>query len=149
LRRFADLARGRIHLLLLQTGKVVMRRRLVLLLGTVGLTITSSTLTNAAEIAVCQLVAKPASFDHQNVTLQGSVAALRETTSRAGNDYTTFKLQDPTTSSCAVSIFTWGHPTLTNGDHVRVDGVFETEHHQGRYTFYNEVEATKVAPVSR
>jgi hypothetical protein len=59
----------------------------------------------------------------------------------------TFKLQGP--SGCgAVDIFTWGHPTpLTNGDHVRVDGVFETEHHQGHYTFYNEVQATKVMPV--
>jgi hypothetical protein len=142
LRPFADLARGRIHLLL-QTGKVTMHKGLVLLLGTVGLTITSSTLSNAAEIAVCQLMAKPAIFDHQNVTLQGSVEALKETTSRAGNDYTTFKLQDQT---CAVTVFTWGHPTLANNDHVRVDGVFETEHHQGRYTFYNEVEATKVTP---
>ena len=32
---------------------------------------------------------------------------------------------------------------------VRVDGVFETEHHQGRYTFHNEVEATKVTSVPR
>ena len=38
----------------------------------------------------------------------------------------------------------WGHPTLKVGDQVRVDGVFETEHHQGHYTFYNEVQATKV-----
>ena len=36
-----------------------------------------------------------------------------------------------------------------NGDQVRVDGVFETEHHQGRYTFHNEVEATKVTSVPR
>ena len=101
---------------------------------------------NAGEVGVCSLTGSRVSFDHQSVTLQGTVAALRETTSRAGNDYTTFKLQD---GGCDVNIFTWGHPTLTNGDHVRVEGVFETEHHQGRYTFYNEVEATKVAPVSR
>jgi len=30
-----------------------------------------------------------------------------------------------------------------------VEGLFETEHHQGRYTFYNEVQATKVVPVSQ
>lgn len=117
-----------------------------------GLTAAALTLwsgiTNAAEATICQLVAKPASFDHQNVTVQGSVAALRETTSRAGNDYTTFKLQDQG-GSCAISIFTCGHPALSNNDHVRVDGVFETEHHQGRYTFYNEVEATKVTPLPR
>jgi hypothetical protein len=103
---------------------------------------------NAAEVNVCEIVAKPASFDHETVTLQGTATAIKETTSRRGNDYTTFKLQGP--SGCgAVDIFTWGHPTLTNGDHVRVDGVFETEHHQGHYTFYNEVQATKVMPVAQ
>jgi hypothetical protein len=32
----------------------------------------------------------------------------RETTSRAGNNYTTFKLEDQS-GSCAVNIFIWGH----------------------------------------
>lgn len=103
----------------------------------------SFTIASAAEIGVCSLVAKPASFDHQTVTLNGTVTALKETTSRRGDDYATFKLQD--LSWCgAVNIFTWGHPTLNTGDRVRVDGVFETEHHQGHY---NEVEATKVTVV--
>jgi len=104
---------------------------------------------NASEVGVCSLATNRASFDHQNITLQGMVIGVKETTSRRGNDYTTFKLQDSTNGSCTVNIFTWGHPTLTNGDHVQVEGVFETEHHQGQYTFYNEVEATKVAPVPR
>ena len=103
---------------------------------------------NAADVPICSIIAKPTSFDHQNVSLQGTIAGLKETTSRKGNDYTTFKLQDP--SGCgALNIFTWGHPTLTNGDRVRVVGIFETEHHQGQYTFYNEVEATKVSPLSQ
>ncbi len=102
----------------------------------------------AAEIDICSIVKNPKGFDHQNVTLQGAAEGVRETTSHRGNDYTTFKLQDP--SGCGtVSIFTWGHPTLANGDHVRVDGVFEIEHHQGRYMFYNEVEATKVTTLPK
>jgi hypothetical protein len=106
----------------------------------------SFTIASAAEVGVCSIVAKPASFDHQTVTLNGKVTTLKETASRRGNDYTTFKLHDP--SGCgAVNIFTWGHSTLNNGDQVRVDGVFETEHHQGHYTFYNEIEATKVTVV--
>jgi hypothetical protein len=103
---------------------------------------------SAAEVGVCAIVAKPADFNHQTVTLQGTATALKETTSHRGNDYTTFKIQDP--SGCgAVSVFTWGHAAMSNGDHVRVEGVFETEHHQGRYTFYNEIEATKVTSVPR
>jgi hypothetical protein len=97
----------------------------------------------SADVGVCSIVTKPTSFDHQSISLQGTVASLKETTSRKGNDYTTFKLQDA--SGCgSLNIFSWGHPSLSNGDHVRVEGIFETEHHQGQYTFYNEVEATTV-----
>jgi uncharacterized protein YdeI (BOF family) len=105
-----------------------------------------TSVATGADITVCSIAANRTSFDHQNVSLQGAVVSLRETTSRAGNDFTTFKLQD---GGCDVNIFIWGHPALTNGDHVRVEGVFETEHHQGRYTFYNEVEATKASPAPR
>ena len=129
-------------------GELIQEKRLILPAGIMALVLLWSAVSNAAEVAICQLVAKPANFDHENVTLQGGVAGLKETTSRAGNDYATFKLQDQG-GSCAVSVFTWGHPALTNNDHVRVEGVFEIEHHQGRYTFYNEVQATKVIPVPR
>src|SRR6516165_3803015 len=101
---------------------------------------------HAADVSIHSIVTDPASFDHQIVTLQGTAIAVKETTSQRGNDYTTFKLQDGGES---VSIFTWGHPPLGNGDRVQVEGVFEREHHQGRYTFYNEVEATKVSPSPR
>src|SRR5262252_11219551 len=89
--------------------------------------------TTAAEVTVHAVVVNPKSFDHQTLTLQGTAAAVKETTSHRGNAYTTFKLQDPS-SSDSISIFTWGHPPLTNGDHVRVDGTFETVHRQGQYT---------------
>lgn len=104
------------------------------------MTIAASVNCNAAD-TVCAVVTNRADFDHKSVTLQGAANMVRETTSRRGNDYTTFKLQD---GGCEVSVFTWGHPTLKNGDHVCVDGVFKTEHHEGRYTFYNEIEAAKV-----
>jgi hypothetical protein len=114
--------------------------------GVVIFELLTSLPTGAAEGGVCAIITNPPSFDHKTVSLRGAVTALKETTSRRGNDYTTFKLQDP--SGCgALNIFTWGHPALSNGDQVRVDGTFETEHHQGRYTFYNEVQATKVTAV--
>jgi hypothetical protein len=125
-----------------------MRATLLPTLSPLVLLLLAVAVCNAADTAVCSVIAKPASFDHQNVSLEGTVAGLKETTSRKGNDYSTFKLQDP--SGCgALSVFTWGHPTVSNGDPVRVEGVFETEHHQGQYTFYNELEATKISTVSR
>jgi hypothetical protein len=130
----------------LEDGSMLPRKLLQLAVATTLLSCVA--VAKAAEVGICAIIAKPVSFDHQTVTLQGTATALKETTSHRGNDYTTFKLQD--SSGCgAVNIFTWGHPTSSNGDHVRVDGVFETEHHQGRYTFYNEVEATKVTSVPR
>ena len=94
------------------------------------------------------LVTKPANFDRQAVTFQGTATAVKKTTSRQGNDYTLFKLQGP--RDCGtVDVFMWGHPKLGNGDHVRVEGVFESVHHQDRSVFYNQVEATKVVPVPK
>jgi hypothetical protein len=101
-----------------------------------------SVATDAAEVSICSIIGDPASFDHHAITLQGTVNELKETTSRRGNDYTTFKLQDP--SGCGVMTFSWGHLVLKNGDHVCVDGLFETEHHNGPYVFYNEFGAKKV-----
>lgn len=125
-----------------------MQRRNIGLIGgaaTLAL-LASAAVPNAAEVGVCSLVAKPANFDRQAVTLRGTATAVKETTSRQGNNYTLFKLQDP--GGCgAVNIFMWGHPKLSNGNHVSVEGVFETVHHQDRSIFYNQVEATKLTPV--
>jgi hypothetical protein len=109
----------------------------------IGLVLSTPATCAAADEAICSIEKKPQEFDHKSITLKGTPVNVKETTSRRGNDYTTFKLQDA--AGCAVSIFTWGHPTLTTCDQVSVEGVFETEHHQGRYTFYNEIQATKVA----
>jgi hypothetical protein len=102
---------------------------------------------NAADVSVHAIVTNPGDFNHQPVTVRGLIEGLKETTSRLGNDYTTFRLHD-LNSSEALNIFTWGHPALANSEAVQVQGVFEVEHHQGSYTFYNELEATSVAPLS-
>ena len=115
-----------------------------LLLLVVGLALFAPVPIEAREAAVSALVQNPAQYDGQTVTLHGTVAALKETVSRRGNDYTTFKLQDP--SGGAVSIFAWGHPALKDGDRVEVEGVFQQVRHVGRYTFYDEVEAQSVRP---
>ena len=100
---------------------------------------------DAADVAICSLVAKPFNFDRQVITLQGTAGDVKRKTSRRGNDYTLFKLQGP--GGCGtVDVFIWGHPKLSDGDHVRVEGVFETVHHQDQLVFYNQVEATKIFP---
>jgi hypothetical protein len=56
----------------------------------------------AADVAIGSIAADPQRFDHQSVTLAGSVTDLKETTSHAGNGYTAFKLQDGSGSSLTV-----------------------------------------------
>jgi hypothetical protein len=87
-----------------------MRRRKM---GVIGRAATLALLASgagadAAEVAICSLVTKPANFDRQAVTFQGTATAVKKTTSRRGNDYTLFKLQGP--RDCGtVDVFMWGH----------------------------------------
>jgi hypothetical protein len=118
--------------------------------GLIGQVVTLALLASgagadAADVAICSLVAKPSNFDRQAITFQGTVRDVKKKTSRRGNDYTLFKLQGP--GGCgSVDVFIWGYPKLSDGDHVRVEGVFETVHHQDQLVFYNQVEATKILP---
>ena len=103
---------------------------------------------DAAEVAICSLVAKPSGFDRQTITLQGIATAVKITTSRRGNDYTLFKVQDA--GGCGtVEVFIWGHPKISDGDRIWVEGVFETVHHQDHLVFHNQIEATKVFPAPK
>ena len=55
----------------------------------------SAAIPIAAEVGLCSLVAKPANFDRQAVTLQGAATAVKKTTSRQGNNYTLFQTRGP------------------------------------------------------
>jgi len=134
------------------TGRLrAMQRRKARLIGQAAaftLLLPSVANADAAEIAICSLVAKPSSFDRQTITLQGIATAVKRTTSRRGNDYTLFKVQGP--DGCGtVDVFIWGHPKLSDGDRVHVEGVFETVHHQDHLVFHNQIEATKVFPAPK
>jgi hypothetical protein len=94
-----------------------MQCKKVELIGVTALLLLISGCANAND-SVCAIERQPRDFDNQNVTLEGSVTALNETTSRKGNDYTTFRLQDP--SGCgALKIFKWGHPAMSNESRPR------------------------------
>jgi hypothetical protein len=74
---------------------------------------------DAADVAICSLVAKPSNFDRQAITFQGVATGVKKETSRRGNGYALFKLQG--TERCgSIDVFIWGHPKLSDGDHVRL-----------------------------
>jgi len=104
-----------------------------------------SILASAAEVSIEALVANPAQFDGQTVTLRGTAAAVKATTSPKGNDYTTFQVKGA--RGAAMRVFSWGHPAITEGAPVEVTGVFQRVKRVGRYTFYDEIEASSVKRV--
>jgi hypothetical protein len=103
----------------------------------------------AAETNVCTVSANPSVFDHQQLTLEGMATGLRKViTSRRGGKDVTFLLTSP--AGCGgVVVYAQQPPTLSNGDHVQVEGIFETQHRRDGLTFTNEMQATKITPLPR
>jgi hypothetical protein len=88
------------------------------------------------------ILARPDAFDGREVVLAGKASAVDPRTSRRGNDYFTFRLSDETGAS--LKVFSWGKPAITPGDRVEVRGRFQRERRVGRYTFTDEVEASRI-----
>jgi hypothetical protein len=104
--------------------------------------------SNAADASVCAVSANPSKFDHQSVTLEGIVTALFKETSRRHRKEMTFTLRS--LAGCgSVLVYAQEPVTVSNGDHIRVEGVFETEHHRDGMTFHNEMQATNVTAMPR
>lgn len=90
-----------------------------------------------------QVVKDAEKHDGKKVTVTGTVQAFRERTSRAGNDYTTFRVKG---SEESVNIYMQGKiekDKPKNGDTVEVTGRFVKEKKVGEQTFKNEVDISK------
>jgi len=95
-----------------------------------------------ARDSIGDILARPDAFDGRDVLLEGKASAVDPRTSRRGNDYFTFRLSDETGAS--MKVFSWGKPAIVPGDRVEVRGRFQKERRVGRYTFTNEVEASRI-----
>ncbi len=88
------------------------------------------------------ILARPEVFDGREVVLAGKASAVDPRTSRRGNDYFTFRLSDE--AGASLKVFSWGKPAIAPGDRVEVRGRFQRERRVGRYTFTDEVEASRI-----
>ena len=103
---------------------------------------------DAAETNVCTVSANPSGFDHRQLTLEGIVAGLNKSTSCSGRKQMTFLLRSPV--GCGgVIVFAEGPATLSNGDRLQVEGIFEMERRRDGSTFHNELQATKITTLPR
>ena len=87
-----------------------------------------------------EILKNPERFDGQAVTTRGTVTNLQERVSGKGNPYYTLDLTD---GRAAIRIFSFGTSPCRTGA-ATVEGTFAKVKQQGRYTFYNEVTATRV-----
>lgn len=97
-------------------------------------------------VSISALLESPERYDGKVVTVSGVIAVYRERVSRAGNAYTTFRLQE---GGASVAVFVWGYRGLRDGVRVRVTGVFQRVRRVGRFTFYNEIEAQRIDVLGR
>lgn len=96
----------------------------------------------AQETTVQKILANRDSYDGQEVSVSGTVSKLKLKTSKGGNDYTTFSLLSE--SGGSLTIFVWGQSKLKQRQKVKVTGTYRKFKRVGRYTFYNEIEATEI-----
>jgi hypothetical protein len=83
------------------------------------------------------IVANPSAFDGKHVSVHGSVADVKQKTSRKGNDYTLFQVCE---TKC-VNVYAHGHVGVTDGATVTVGGVFTASKSLGSFTVTNQIEA--------
>jgi hypothetical protein len=117
-------------------------------LRVVGITLSillSALIVHAGATTVKAILENPSRYDGQEVTISGKASSVKPTTSRKGNDYMTFQVTD--SSGAGVTVFTWGHPTITSGSVVRVTGTFQRVKRVGRRIFYNQIDANRVSLV--
>ncbi|QLH52795.1 MAG: hypothetical protein CH6_0127 [Candidatus Kapaibacterium sp.] len=85
------------------------------------------------------ILENPDNYDGELVEVVGKVENFKSKVSKRGNAYITFDLRG---ESASITVFSFGRFNLSNGDRVKVVGYFQKEKNVGRYTFYNEIDAT-------
>jgi len=113
-----------------------------LLLGVVTFLAVGLVVPALARDRLGDILARPDAFDGREVVLDGKVSALGPRTSRRGNDYCVFRLLGQKGTS--IKVFSWGKPAIAPGDRLEVRGRFQRERRVGRYTFTDEVEASRI-----
>jgi hypothetical protein len=95
-----------------------------------------------AEKATVAAIAKdPAKFDNKVVTVPGKVAHFEARTSKAGNKYFTFTLEE---GKAHIAVYGHGelNPMPKNGDKVEATGIFAKERKSAGRTYSNELDVS-------
>jgi hypothetical protein len=116
------------------------------ILGAFVATMIGIVAANAAD--VCAVSVHPENFERQRLTLEGIAAGLMKGTSRSGTKYMTFLLRSA--AGCgSVFVYVPVSATLRSGDHVQVEGTFETQYLLDGPAFHNLFLATTIITLPR
>jgi hypothetical protein len=99
----------------------------------------------AQELDIISILANPIAYDSAGVIVEGKVWDLVFDTLEEDDKespYTNFKLADR--DGNFVNVFALGHLPITEGDFVKVVGIYRRELSTGSYNFINEIEAKRV-----
>ena len=103
------------------------------------LVITSTANAQAIKTTVGDILSNPEQYDGKMVKVEAKVFLPHFKSSKKGNAYTTFKLEN---DGQFLSVFSFGTLSINGGDSVRVIGTYQKVKKVGRYTFYNEIDAS-------
>lgn len=91
----------------------------------------------AAEVTVSQLLANALAFDGRHVTVSGTIRSIKLVNFRSGQKYETFQLCEQ--SGHCVRVFAVGHPHITEGERITVNGTFQTDTSFGPFVLHDEI----------
>ena len=89
----------------------------------------------AGDATISQLLSNPLTFDGRHVSVSGTAESVTPESSRWGQEYETFQLCE---QSC-ISVFTEGHPQITEGKRVTVNGSFVADTSFGPFVLHDEI----------
>jgi hypothetical protein len=88
------------------------------------------------------LLGEPKKWDGKLVEVEGTVEEYEQRTSKAGHEYSKFRLAMPDVKERA-AVFSFNHLGLANGKKAKVRGLFQETKKVGEATFKNEIDASK------
>ena len=97
-------------------------------------------------INIQQIVSQAEFFDQAHITLTGKISNFSRKTSTKGDKYTVFRLND---STGALIVYYRGHASSTNGQYVRVKGIFDRVKRVGNRKVYNQLKAKRISKISK
>lgn len=91
--------------------------------------------------AIAKIEAAKGDYENRQVALDCTAKSLKQKVSKNGNSYFTFACDDGTGT---MTVFSFGKPRFEEGQKVNVKGIYNQAKTVGRYTFYNQVDASAI-----